>query len=47
MSYAIDAWRALVLGTPAGSGVVAALATSAALGILGGRLAVTGFRRAP
>lgn len=47
MSYAIDASRALVLGTPAGSGVVAALATSAALGLIGSRLAVLGFRRAP
>lgn len=45
MTYAVNASRALSLNMPVGTGVLAALATSAGLAIIGGTLAVWGFRR--
>lgn len=45
MTYAVNASRALSLNLPVGNGVLAALATSAGLAIIGATLAVSGFRR--
>jgi ABC-2 type transport system permease protein len=45
MTYAVNASRALSLNMPVGTGVLAALATSAGLAIIGGTLASWGFRR--
>jgi ABC-2 type transport system permease protein len=45
MTYAVNASRALSLSLPVGNGVVAALATSAGLAIVGGALAFKGFRK--
>jgi ABC-2 type transport system permease protein len=45
MTYAVNASRSLSLSMPVGNGVVAAIATSAGLAIVGGALAIRGFRR--
>ena len=45
LTYAVDASRNLALGLPVGSGVVAALAASAGLLLVGVVAAVRGFRR--
>lgn len=45
MTYAVNASRDLSLNFPVGSGVVAALATSAGLAIIGASLAIKGFRK--
>ena len=45
MTYAVNAARALSLNLPVGTGVLAALATSAGLAIVGATLAISGFRR--
>jgi ABC-2 type transport system permease protein len=45
LTYAVDASRNLALGLPVGSGVVAALAASAGLLLVGAVAAVRGFRR--
>jgi ABC-2 type transport system permease protein len=45
MTYAIDASRNLTLAAPVGNGVLAAVATSIGLAVVGGALAVKGFRK--
>lgn len=45
MTYAVNASRDLALNLPVGGGVVAALATSGALALIGAIAAVRGFRR--
>jgi ABC-2 type transport system permease protein len=45
MTYAVNASRDLALSLPVGTGVVAALATSAGIAIIGATLAVRGFRK--
>lgn len=45
LTYAVDASRNLALGMPVGNGVVAALAASVGLMVVGTVLAVRGFRR--
>jgi len=45
MTYAVDASRNLTLAAPVGTGVIAAIATSLGLAVIGGALAVKGFRR--
>jgi ABC-2 type transport system permease protein len=45
MTYAVNASRDLTLDLPVGTGVVAALATSAGLAIIGAAFAIRGFRR--
>jgi ABC-2 type transport system permease protein len=45
MTYAVNASRALSLSLPVGTGVLAALATSAGLALVSSTLAVRGFRR--
>ncbi|MFE2102104.1 ABC transporter permease [Streptomyces sp. PTD9-10] len=45
LTYAIDATRALALGIPGGDSIVPALLTGGAVAVVGGVLAVLGFRR--
>jgi ABC-2 type transport system permease protein len=45
MTYAVNASRDLSLNFPVGNGVIAALATSAGLAIIGAAFAIKGFRR--
>jgi ABC-2 type transport system permease protein len=45
MTYAVNASRDLALSLPVGSGVVAALATSIGIAVIGATLAVRGFRK--
>ncbi|GAB3290410.1 ABC transporter permease [Parasphingorhabdus pacifica] len=45
MTYAVDASRDLALAAPAAGGVMAALATSAVLFVVGAAFALRGFRR--
>ncbi|HEX7659929.1 MAG TPA: ABC transporter permease [Pseudonocardiaceae bacterium] len=45
ITHAVNAARALTLATPVGNGVIATLAISAVLAVVGSVLAVRGFRR--
>ncbi|HEX3785602.1 MAG TPA: ABC transporter permease [Pseudonocardiaceae bacterium] len=45
MTYAVNASRNLTLAAPVGTGVIAAVATSLGLAVIGGVLAVKGFRK--
>jgi ABC-2 type transport system permease protein len=45
MTYAVNASRDLALSMPVGGGVIAALATSGGIAIVGAALAIRGFRR--
>jgi ABC-2 type transport system permease protein len=45
MTYAVNASRNLALDLPVGTGVLAALATSAGIAVIGATLAIRGFRK--